>query len=82
MKGAVLACITVVAVFGIIFGSISYNNYITRNKEHVYSAQETFTIECAKRGGNPTVKDGRDWSGDQSVDVKEYKCEGATDVRN
>lgn len=82
MKGAVLACVTVVAVFGIICGTISYNAFINRNKEHVYTDAEVYAIECAKRGGNPTIKDGRDWAGEQSVDLKEYKCEGATDVRN
>lgn len=78
-----VAVITGILIFvAIIVGGISYNNYINRNKEHVYTAAEIYSIECAKRGGNPTVRDGKDWAGERSVDLKEYKCEGATDVRN
>lgn len=82
MKGAVLACITVVAVFAIVFGSISYNANINRDKPHVFTAEEIFATECSKRGGNPTIKTGSDWEGDKSLNVEEYKCEGASDVRN
>jgi len=82
MKNAVLICVTVVAVFGIIFGSISYNTYINRDKVHVYSQEEIFTMECSKRGGNPKTEIGADFSGDKRVGIKEFKCEGVNDVHN
>lgn len=82
MKGAVLVCITIVAVFAIVFGSISYNVHTNRDKPHVFTAEEIFATECSKRGGNPTIKNGKDWEGEKSLDVKEYKCEGVNDVHN
>lgn len=82
MKTAIVVTTGVVLFFAMLFGSISYNSYVNRNKEHVYTAQEVYAIECAKRGGNPTTREGRDYSNDQNVGVQEFKCEGATDVRN
>lgn len=82
MKETVVTAISVVLCFAIFFGTISFRAYVNRNKEHVYSASELFVIECAKRGGNPATKTGSDYEGDKSLDIKEFKCEGATDVHN
>lgn len=82
MKGAVVFTIGIVLVFAMLFGCISYTSYVNRNKEHVYTAEEVFAMECAKRGGNPVTKVGKDWEGDKSVDINEFKCEGVADVRN
>lgn len=82
MKELVAVIIGILLFVAIIVGGISYNNYINRNKEHVYTAQETYAIECAKRGGNVITETGRDTAGSKDVRVQEFKCEGATDVRN
>ena len=73
MKELLVIVIGVLLFVGIIVGGISYNQYVNRNKEHVYSPEEIAAIECAKRGGNPTTRVG--W--DNDIHIKEYKCEAA-----
>lgn len=77
MKELLVCVIGFLLFVGILCGAISYNSYINRNKEHVYTAEEVFAIECAKRGGNPSTKTGNDYAGEQNTDTQEFKCEGA-----
>lgn len=82
MKATVIVCATVVTVAAIVFGSISLNVYVTRDKVHVYTPEETFSIECSKRGGNPRMEVGNDYTGEKEISIKEFKCEGVNDVHN
>lgn len=68
----------VVIAFGILVAGIVANSYINRGKDPVPSAEEIFTSECSRRGGNPVTRVG--W--DDAIHVQEYKCEGVSDVRN
>ncbi len=74
--------IGIVTVFALFFATICYVQFMNHDKPHVYSAKEVYVIECSKRGGNPVVSDGRDYSGDKDVDIQDYKCEGESDVHN
>ena len=82
MKNTVVITIGLVLCVAMIIGNASYVSYVNRNKEHVYSAEELFAIECGKRGGNPSTETGSDFSGEKNVQIQQYKCEGATDVHN
>ena len=73
MKLFIIAASFFVVFVAVITAGISYNGYINRNKEHVYSPEEIAAIECSKRGGNPSTRVG--W--DNGIHVQEYKCEGA-----
>jgi hypothetical protein len=69
MKYAILA----VAAFAVLVAGISYNNYLNRDKKHIYTTEEIASQECAKRGGNVVSKVG--W--DNNIHIQEFKCEGA-----
>lgn len=71
MRVFVTIMVFVTLLFAILVGGISYNSYLNRNKQHVYSAEELSAIECSKRGGNPITKVG--W--ENEIHVQEYKCE-------
>lgn len=72
MKYAVLVLIG----FSILVSGVCYDVYINRNKEHVYSSEEVFSMNCSKRGGNPSIENGHDYTGDKDVRIQSYKCEG------
>lgn len=76
MKELIAIIVGVLLVVGMIVGGVSYNTYLNRDKPHVFTPEEIFATECAKRGGNPKTEVGSDYTGDKSVEVKEYKCEG------
>ncbi len=57
----------------IITAGVCYSSYVNRFKEHVYTPEEVFSNECAKRGGNPVTNVG--WK--DGIHVQEYKCEVA-----
>lgn len=82
MKNTVAVVIGVVIIFAMLFGTISYSNYINRYKTPVPSAEEIFTKSCVERGGNPKTETGSDYTGDKQVRVNEFTCEGVSDVRN
>lgn len=67
----------------IITAGVSYNAYTNRNRPHVFTAEEIFVTECAKRGGNPITKEGSKMSNeDGRINTQEYTCEGVNNVRN
>ena len=71
MKEFVGAILTIIAVVAIIVGGVCYVNYVNRFKPHVYSADEIYAQQCAKKGGNPITRRGYD----DGIYVQEYKCE-------
>lgn len=74
MKTAII----VLVFFAVLVVGIVSKTYIDRDKEHIYTPAEVFSIECSKSGRNPSTRSG--WEG--QVRVEEYKCEGVENVRN
>ena len=74
MKTAVIVCITALLIVLTICGSVSLNNYVNRDKPHVYSADELYSMDCSKKGGNVVSKSGR---GGDGIYIDEKSCEGA-----
>lgn len=73
MKLALLLCGTALLIVVAICSSVSINNYYNRDRPHVYSAEETFSNDCSKRGGAVVSRNGR---GTDGIYINEKKCEG------
>lgn len=71
MRIITLSIIGILLFTAIITSGICYTNYIERNKPYVYTAQEIFSNECSRKGGNVQTKEG--W--DDTIYIQEYKCE-------
>ncbi len=74
MKLALLICGTVLLIVVAICSSVSINNYHNRDRPHVYSADELYIQECAKKGGNYVKKSG---TGSDGIYINEKRCEEA-----
>ncbi len=82
MRTEAMIGIVIVTIAGMLFATISYTNYLNRDKPHVFTAEEIFKTECAKRAGNPTIKEEHEATGSNTGDVTEYKCEATNDIHN
>ena len=71
MKTSIIVCVTILLIVAAICSAVVGVSFANRDRPHVDSSEEVYEKECAKRGGDLVIKNGRQ----NGIYIDEKSCE-------